>query len=290
MFRFWASEIAMKKLSLILIGIFMLTACANPASSTTEIAVPPTGTLPTAEIVDSPASDSVIASAVVLPAQISELSFSISALVKDIPVAEGDSVPAGQILMTLNTPELEFAVIAAEQDYNARALAAELQKAEKVKTVSPTTGKIRWVSLPREVYLKALAVADQSKSVWDSAIANLAQGTLLAPFDGNVVSINVATGELVQTNQVVLTFATLDHLQIQTTDLSERDITEIKIGQSVDVYIEALDVTVTGKVIRISPIANTSGGDVVFPITIELDEQPDGLLWGMTAEVEIGTK
>jgi HlyD family secretion protein len=193
-------------------------------------------------------------------------------------------------LMTLNTPELEFAVMAAEQDYNARALAAELQKAEKVKTVSPTTGKIRWVSLPREVYLKALAVADQSKSVWDSAIANLAQGTLLAPFDGTVVSVNVTTGELVQANQVVLTFATLDHLQIQTTDLSERDITEIKIGESVDVYIEALDVTVTGRVIRISPIADTSGGDVVFPITIELDEQPNGLLWGMTAEVEIGTK
>ena len=57
-----------------------------------------------------------------------------------------------------------------------------------------------------------------------------------------------------------------------------------------NVYIEALDVNITGKVIRISPIAETIGGDVVFPVTIELDEQPEGLLWGMTAEVEIEIK
>jgi hypothetical protein len=29
---------------------------------------------------------------------------------------------------------------------------------------------------------------------------------------------------------------------------------------------------------------------VVYPVTIELDEQPEGLLWGMSAEVEIETK
>ena len=51
--------------------------------------------------------------------------------------------------------------------------------------------------------------------------------------------------------------------------------------------IAALDVTVKGKVIRISPIAKTIGGDVVFPVTIQLDKQPAGLLWGMTAEVGI---
>jgi hypothetical protein len=29
------------------------------------------------------------------------------------------------------------------------------------------------------------------------------------------------------------------------------------------------------------------GGDVVFKVTIAPDTQPEGLLWGMTAEVEI---
>jgi len=29
---------------------------------------------------------------------------------------------------------------------------------------------------------------------------------------------------------------------------------------------------------------------VVYPVTIELDQQPAGLLWGMSAEVKIQTK
>jgi hypothetical protein len=45
--------------------------------------------------------------------------------------------------------------------------------------------------------------------------------------------------------------------------------------------------TFDGEVISISPIADTVGGDVVFKVTIAFDEQPKGLLWGMTAEVTI---
>ncbi len=42
--------------------------------------------------------------------------------------------------------------------------------------------------------------------------------------------------------------------------------------------------------IRISPIADDVGGDVVFKVTIAPDTQPEGLLWGMSAEVEIQSR
>jgi len=275
----------MKRLIWLILLTIILTACGgNPTPAVSPIAA----------IVDKTAVASdpniVVASAQVLPAQASQLGFTTSAVVKEIPVSEGQQVKAGQPLIVLDTPDLEFAVTAAEQDYAAKSLAAELQKAEKVLYVNPNTGKKRWYSIPREVYLKALSQADQSKAVWDSAAASLAQNTLLAPFDGTVVDVQVIPGESVQSGQTVLVLADLQHLQIETTDLSERDITRVKIGQTVNVYIQALDVTVTGKVIRISPIAETVGGDIVFPVTIELGEQPNGLLWGMTAEVEIQTK
>ena len=275
----------MKRLIWPILLTIILTACGgNP----TPVAAPAAVTTAEPIVVSDP--NLVIASAKVLPVQVSELGFTISALVKEIAVNEGEQVQAGQPLIILDTPELEFAVIAAEQDYNSKSIAAELQKAEKVLYVNPDTGKRRWYSLPREVYLKALSVADQSKAVWDSAAASLTQNTLLAPYAGTVVDIQVIPGETVQSSQTVLTLADLDHLQIKTTDLSERDITRVKIGQSVDVYIEALDVIVAGKVVNISPIAETVGGDVVFPVTIELSEQPEGLLWGMTAEVQIAVK
>lgn len=275
----------MKRLIWPILLTIILTACSgNPTPAASPVANTVTETVAISD------PNIVIASAKVLPVQVSQLGFPISALVKEIPVSEGEQVQAGQPLVVLDTPDLEFAVIAAEQDYAAKSLAAELQKAEKVMYVNPDSGKIRWYSLPREVYLKALSKADQSKAVWDSSAASLAQGTLFAPYDGTVVDIQIIPGETVQASQTLLILADLQHLQIETTDLSERDITRVKIGQSVDVYIEALDVTVTGKVIRISPIAETVGGDVVFPVTIELSEQPTGLLWGMTTEVQIAVK
>jgi len=273
----------MKQTLFILAGLLLLTACASPAPAEPVAA-------PIVEEVSVSSPGVVIASADVQPAQVAELGFTISALVKEIPVKEGDLVKAGDALMVLNTPDLEYAVVAAEADFNARSQAAQLQKADKVLYVNPDTGKRSWYSLPREVFLKSQAVADQAKAIWDSALANLAQATLSAPFDGTVVDVAVIPGELVQVNQVVLVLADLGNLQITTTDLSERDIARVQVGQSVKVYIEALDVTVDGKVIRISPIAETVGGDVVYPVTIELDELPNGLLWGMSAEVEIQTE
>jgi hypothetical protein len=40
--------------------------------------------------------------------------------------------------------------------------------------------------------------------------------------------------------------------------------------------------------VGIAPKADIVGGDVVFKVTIAFDEQPQGALWGMTAEVTIG--
>lgn len=260
----------------------ILTACGNP----TPALVSPVAPAPVNEsIVSDP--EVVIASAVAAPVQVSQLGFTLSALVKEVAVSEGEQVQAGQTLIVLDVPELEYAVIAAEAAYKSASINAKLQDADYVKVVNQYTGRVTFVSLPYEVKFKAIAKADQTQALLESAQANLAQAALLAPYDGIVASINVIPGELVQVDQVVLTLATLDKLQIETTDLSERDIARVKTGQPVEVFIMALDVTVTGKVIRISPIAKTVGGDVVYPVTIQLDQQPAGLLWGMTAEVEI---
>ncbi|MFN8399710.1 MAG: efflux RND transporter periplasmic adaptor subunit [Anaerolineales bacterium] len=280
-----ASEVAMKRLLILTVGLLVLTACASPTPTSAPASVETV-----APVVEPSSPDVVIASADVEPVQVSHLGFTISSLVKEVSVSEGDAVKAGDTLMVLNTPDLEFAVVSAEANYNARTQAAQLQKADKVLYVNPNTGKRSWYSLPREVFLKAQAQADQAKAAWDTASATLAQSTLTAPFDGVVVDVSVIPGELVQSNQVVITLADLNDLQITTTDLSERDIARVKIGQTVSISIEALSQTLSGKVVRISPISETVGGDVVYPVTIQLDEQPDGLLWGMSAEVEISTK
>ncbi|HLF73808.1 MAG TPA: efflux RND transporter periplasmic adaptor subunit [Anaerolineales bacterium] len=227
----------------------------------------------------------VVASAVVLPVQVSEMAFLTSALVKEVAVKQGDKVTAGQALVVLNTPELEYNVLAAEAAFRSAQAYAELQRYKRVK--DRRHGKVFWDVVPPEVRQRADARALSEQAALEIAQASLAQSTLIAPYDATVASIHVVPGEYVEQNQVVITLATLDTMQLETTDLSERDITKANIGAPVDILIEALNEHVSGEVTRIAPMANIIGGDVVFRVTVAFDRQPENLLWGMTAEVTI---
>jgi RND family efflux transporter MFP subunit len=227
----------------------------------------------------------VIASAVIVPAQVTELGFTTSALIKEIPVKEGEQVQAGQTLAVLNTPELEFEVAAAEAALRSALGEEKVQSYRRVK--DRRNGRVFFDVVPPEKREIAHAGVLQAEAALEVAQLTLSQSTLVAPNDATVASIHVLPGEYVEGHQVVVTLATLDTLQVETTDLSERDITKVKVGAPVDIFIEALNENFTGEVISISPKADSVGGDVVFKVTIAFDKQPENLLWGMTAEVTI---
>ena len=219
-------------------------------------------------------SGTVIASANVAPAQVTELSFTISGRVKEVLVSKGNKVTAGQTLVTLDSTELDTSVQLATANREATFAQWEYQ-------LQP-----RRYQLPED-RIFAKARLDQSDAQIEIAKLKLAQATLFSPIDATVVSVDVKPGESVDLAQVVVTLATLDQLQVETKDLSERDVTKVKVSQTATVYVEPLNQESTGKVVAISPVWNTIGGDVVYKVTIALDEQPAGLLWGMSAEVTI---
>jgi RND family efflux transporter MFP subunit len=225
------------------------------------------------------------ASAVIVPEQVAQLGFLISGIAKDVPVKEGDLVKAGQTLLVLDTPDLEFAAAEAQAALHSAQAYADLQKYRRVK--NRRNGKIFYDVIPVEIRQRADAGVQQAQATLELAQINLTEGTLLAPFDGTVASLGVIPGEFVPSDQAVITLATLDKLQLETTDLSERDITKVKVGTTADIFIEALNENFSGKVVSISPKADTVGGDVVFKVIIAFDKQPENVLWGMTAEVTI---
>jgi RND family efflux transporter MFP subunit len=237
------------------------------------------------------AQKTVTASAVIVPAQTSEMGFLISGIVKDVPVKEGDTVKAGQTLIVLDTPSLEFAVTEAQAALRVAQAQAQIKSNEIIKKYkfNYLTFKLKKLRLnvPHEVIDIANANVQKAQAGVEIAQANLGQGTIVAPQDGVVAAIDVIPGEFVKSNQAVITLATLDTLQVKTIDLSERDIASVHIGDTANIFVDALGKTIPGKVIQISPIANIVGGDVVFKVTIAPDTQPAELRWGMTAEVEI---
>jgi RND family efflux transporter MFP subunit len=259
--------------------IMVSSSCSTPPTTTPV----PTISLDTSNTLTP---SQVQASAVAVPAKESHLSFVIAGLVEDVYVAEGDQVQAGQALVKLDTSELEYEVIAAEAALTSAIVDVKLQSLRN-KEFNFRTFKFVHVSPPAEKILAAESRVEQSRFALEVAEATLAQGTLVAPFEGTVVEVNISPGEYVQPAQLVIVLADLEKLRIETTDLSELDVTDIEIGQLATVFVDALEAEYPGKVIAISPIADTIGGDVVFKVTVELEQQPPGLLWGMSADVRI---
>jgi RND family efflux transporter MFP subunit len=264
----------MKKIFLTIFAL-LLAACGSLASTPTPIPTIVLDNNGSSPNNPSSNSDAVTASAVIVPVNDVQLSFSAVGRVNSVDVKVGDRVTAGQTLVTLDTTILEAKVKEAEADV----LAADAQ--------------IRYLNrLATDPLHFESAQADlvHARALLDSAKATLlAQSTLTAPFGGTIVSLDISPGETVVPGQVVILLGDLSKYQIETTDLSERDVTRVQPGQPANVFIEALNEEFTGEVIDIDRVSSMLGGDVVFPVTIELDEQPKGLLWGMSADVQIQT-
>jgi RND family efflux transporter MFP subunit len=266
----------MKKVYLIVIALIALiiSACASAATPTPI----PTVSLDnnnSSSNTQSSDANSVSASAVIVPVNDAQLSFSAVGRVTSVDVKVGDQVTSGQTLVKLDTTILEAKVKEAEADV----LAADAQ----IRYLN------RLATDPLH-YESAQADLERAQALLDSAKATLlTQSTLTAPFDGIIVSVDIDPAETVVPGQVVIVLGDLSKFQIETTDLSERDVTRVQVGQPAKVFIEALNENFTGKVIDVDRISSTLGGDVVFKVTIDLDQQPQGLLWGMSADIQIET-
>lgn len=260
-----------------LILIIVTAGCGSPTPAATRVATP---------TASNPAG--VVSASVSLePVTASDLAFLIAAPVKEVDVKAGEQVKAGQTLVVLDTPALQYAVTGAQAEVQSARANANLQR-----MAHKTWNGSKFVSLSGPPELRRIADARllQAQAALDVAQATLAQGTLAAPFDGTVVSIDIVPGEMAVPNKPVLIIADLSHLQVQTTDLSEREIAQVHVGQTAATRLKAIAQDLSGKVVSIAPLSESHNGDTVYKVTIELDQPPSGLLWGMTGDVTINVK
>jgi len=131
----------------------------------------------------------------------------------------------------------------------------------------------------------------QAEAAVQAAQAALDEATLRAPFDGTIAQITVDQGQVIAPGFVVAGIAWLDAWQVETDDLSEVDVVNVRVGQPVKITVDALpDVTLEGVVASITPRAETRRGDVTYTVTVDVQGDDPRALWGMTAQVEIQTQ
>ena len=140
--------------------------------------------------------------------------------------------------------------------------------------------------IPAEASGKNLTLFQNAKAAYESAKIRFENTRLKAPFAGNVADIAVSVGDWVSPGVVIVTVSNLTKMHVETTDLSENDVTTVQKGQRVTVVVHALGMNIPGRVSGVSPKANTLGGDIVYKTIIELDKIPEGLLSGMSVDVQ----
>ncbi len=200
----------------------------------------------------------------------------------------GDANPnAG---MTAQRAQLQIAWLEyqkAESLYNHRISPTNAQIQQALAGIQNAKYQLARLEPTDDDLAAAQASIDAAKAARDLAADQLKNAKLTAPFAGTVAALDVNPNETVMPGQTVLALADLSKLQVETTDFSERDLCRIAMGQPVIIHVKPLNSEANGRVIGISPRANKVGGDVVYTVTIELDERGQGLSWGMSVDVEM---
>jgi len=137
----------------------------------------------------------------------------------------------------------------------------------------------------------AQASVAQAEAGVKAAQAALNEATLIAPFDGTIAQIDTEAGQVVGPGVPIVSVADLKTWVIETDDLSEVDVINVQPDQAVTITFDALPgVKLNGRVLAITPKAQTKRGDVTYTVKIAIDGPDPKLKWGMTGQVEIAVK
>jgi HlyD family secretion protein len=149
----------------------------------------------------------------------------------------------------------------------------------------PTDAKGSGVIQLQQAMLNVQAAQDKAESV-KAALANL---ELKAPFGGTVSSLNLKVGMFVQPGEEVAKLANSSSWLVKTTDLSELNVVKIQPGMEATVTLDAIPgVQMTAQVQSIEKFGQTYQGDIVYAVTLKVDQPDPRLRWNMTANVTFG--
>ncbi len=130
---------------------------------------------------------------------------------------------------------------------------------------------------------------EQARLQLEQARRRLEQATLLAPFDGTVIAVNIEIGQVVGAGVPggAIVLADLSDLYLDLT-VDEVDVVRLKEGMPVEITLDALPGrSFRGHIDAIAPAATEAGGAATYRVRVVLDKRDPVLRAGMSANVEI---
>jgi RND family efflux transporter MFP subunit len=220
-----------------------------------------------------PAVEAVYATGAVEPTYWAKVSSTTVGRIAQIAVKEGEKVKIGDILMRLDDREAKARL--AELEAKERFLAADVERMAKLAQRDYAS---------QQAYQRAVSDHAAAAAAVAQARQRLADLTLIAPLDGEVLRLDGNVGEVLRSGDVVVWIGQREPMRIEA-EVDEEDIPKVQRGQKVLVKADAWP----DKVFTASVTSLTPKGDPVsknYRVRITLDaNQP--LHIGMTTEVNI---
>ncbi len=172
--------------------------------------------------------------------------------------------------------------------YNLKVNPSDAQIQQALSAVQTAKNQLAKLTPAAEDIAAAEANVKASQAARDLAAEQLSRAKLLAPFAGNVASLDLKVGEQVAIGAPVVRLADYANWQVETTDLTEINVVNVKEGDPATVTFDAIpELELTGKVASIKGFGDNKQGDIVYTLVIKLDKQDERLRWNMTAKVSL---
>ena len=202
----------------------------------------------------------------------------------------GDTAPFAN--MTQERAALQMAWVDYQRAlamYNLKINPTDAQIQQALSAIQNAKDNLAKLTPTKEDLAAADASVKAAKAARDLAADTLSRAKLTAPFAGTVLAIDAKAGETVAVGVPVARIADTSTWQVETTDLTEINVVNVKEGDPVTITLDAISgLELTGKVQRIKGFGENKQGDIVYTIVVVLDKQDERLRWNMTAKVNIG--
>ena len=252
-----------------------------------EVKAPPTlefGAGELASVESKPMPRWLPVSGTMQPVRQATVKAKVSGDVRQITVREGDSVQAGQMLVRVDTADLDARVL--ERQGQLQSAHAQLALAEKTNAMNQKLLKQNFIS--QNASDNAESSLEVAKGNLQAAQAQLrvAQNALkdsvaTAPLSGIVAKRHVQPGEKVAFDSPLVTVVDLKDMELQAA-VPSSDIPELKPGMSVDLAVDGFtDRKFTGRIERINP--STEAGTRAILVFVGIPNEAQALRGGMFA-------
>ena len=218
-----------------------------------------------------------------------------------VGVDEGDRVKKGQLLYEIDSKEIDSAKAQVELSISQAKLASQMYEnqyqnvelnLQRYKRLLKKDMVSKYDVENLELAQKNLkAMVEISKEQIKQAKAKLRevlnQYTYLeirAPNDGVVIAKNIKVGEMAMPGMPAIVLSDLSDLKIST-EISESNLKDIKIGESVEVEIPSIGLKSKGKIDSIIPSSNPLTHS--FKLKVKFDQKNKVVYPGMYAVINV---